>query len=281
MSTRTQPAIVAENQSDSILSRLSEQLTALEKRDFEQWLIVVGTGILVAAGLVAILIPGAILSRPAVHFELSVSPQLFLGLIVLLVLFNTYMITSRLRLRRTRGQVVSTAIHSELLRLQSFSDPLTEIYNRRSLDDLLLKYTRRAERLKKPLTFLMIDVDFFREINSRFGHTTGDFVLLEVATILKSAVRGSDAVIRYGGDEFLVILADAPLSDADVVKGRIQKFVEDWNHSGHLRDFELILSVGISPWAPNKSTEEIMNEADQLMYVAKARGKEERLSSAS
>ena len=50
----------------------------------------------------------------------------------------------------------------------------------------------------------------FREINSRFGHTTGDFVLLEVATILKSAVRGSDAVIRYGGDEFLVILADAP-----------------------------------------------------------------------
>jgi diguanylate cyclase (GGDEF)-like protein len=281
LSTKTQPAIVAENQSDSILSRLSEQLTALEKRDFEQWLIVVGTGILVAAGLVAILIPGAILSRPAVHFELSVSPQLFLGLIVLLVLFNTYMITSRLRLRRTRGQVVSTAIHSELLRLQSFSDPLTEIYNRRSLDDLLLKYTRRAERLKKPLTLLMIDVDFFREINSRFGHTTGDFVLLEVATILKSAVRGSDAVIRYGGDEFLVILADAPLSDAEVVKGRIQKFVEDWNHSGHLRDFELILSVGISPWAPNKSTEEIMNEADQLMYVAKARGKEERLSSAS
>ena len=81
---------------------------------------------------------------------------------------------------------------------------------------MLKKYTSRAERLKKPLSFLMIDVDLFREINSRFGHTTGDFVLLEVATILKSAVRGSDAVVRYGGDEFLVILADAPPEDVEL-----------------------------------------------------------------
>ena len=141
---------------------------------------------------------------------------------------------------------------------------------------MMIKYTRRAERLKKPLSFLMIDVDCFRQINSRFGHTTGDFVLLEVATILKSAVRGSDAVIRYGGDEFLIILADAPLADVAVVKGRIHKFVEDWNQSGHLKDFELNLSVGVSQWAPGKSPDEIMNEADQLMYAAKARGKEGR-----
>ena len=235
-----------ENKPESILSRLSQQLTALEQRDFEQWVIVVGTGILVGAGLVAILFPGAILREGTVHFEISVSRELFLGLIALLVLFNTYMISSRLKLRRTRGQVISTAIHSELLRLQSFSDPLTEVYNRRSLDDMMKKYTRRAERLKKPLSFLLIDVDRFREINSRFGHTTGDFVLLEVATILKSAVRGSDAVIRYGGDEFLIILADAPLEDVDVVMGRIERYVQDWNQSGHLKDFELALSVGAS-----------------------------------
>jgi diguanylate cyclase (GGDEF)-like protein len=266
------------NKSDSILSKLSQQLMALERRDFEQWIIVVGTGILVGAGLVAILIPGAILHSGTVHFELSVSPQLFVGLIALLVLFNTYMITTRLRLRRMRGEIISTAIHSELLRLQSFSDPLTEVYNRRSLDDMLIKYTRRADRLKKPLSFLMIDVDSFREINSRFGHTTGDFVLLEVATILKSAVRGSDAVIRYGGDEFLVILADAPLEDVEGVKGRIQRFVEDWNQSGHLNNFRLSISVGFSQWAAGKTADEILNEADQRMYAVKARGKETRSS---
>jgi diguanylate cyclase (GGDEF)-like protein len=249
---------------------------ALERRDFEQWIIVVVTGILVGAGLVAILIPGAILHSGPVHFELSVSPQLFVGLIALLVLFNSYMITSRLRLRRMRGEVISTAIQSELLRLQSFSDPLTEVYNRRSLDDMLIKYTLRADRLKKPLSFLMIDVDSFREINSRFGHTTGDFVLLEVATILKSAVRGSDAVIRYGGDEFLVILADAPVADVEGVKGRIQRFVEDWNQSEHLKNFRLSLSVGFSQWAHGKTADEILNEADQQMYAIKARSKESR-----
>ena len=268
-----------EYKSESILTRLSEQLTALEKRDLEQWVIVVGTGILIGAGLVAILFPSAILREGALHFEVSVSRELFLGLIALLVLFNTYMISSRLKLRRTRGEVISTAIQSELLRLQSFSDPLTEVYNRRSLEDMLKKYTSRAERLKKPLSFLMIDVDSFREINSRFGHTTGDFVLLEVATILKSAVRGSDAVIRYGGDEFLVILADAPLEDVEVVKGRISRFVQDWNQTGHLKDFELVLSVGASQWAAGKTADEIMDEADRRMYSDKAQGKESRSSS--
>ncbi len=276
MPAKTQIDAEPEIKSGSILTKLSQQLMALEKRDFEQWVIVVGTGILVAAGLVAVLIPAAFLRTARVHFDVSVSPLLFLGLIALLLVFNTYMITTRLRLRRMRGEVISTAIQSELLRLQSFSDPLTEVYNRRSLDDMMIKYTRRAERLKKPLSFLMIDVDCFRQINSRFGHTTGDFVLLEVATILKSVVRGSDAVIRYGGDEFLIILADAPLADVAVVKGRIHKFVEDWNQSGHLKDFELNLSVGVSQWAPGKSPDEVMNEADQLMYAAKARGKEER-----
>ena len=276
----TETAVQSEPQikSESILSRLGQELTALEKRDFEQWSIVVCTGILVGAGLVAILFPGAIMNSGTVHFELSVSRELFLGLIALLVLFNTHMISMRLKLRRARTEVVSTAIQSELLRLQSFSDPLTEVYNRRSLDDMLRKYTSRADRLKHPLSFLMIDVDRFREINSRFGHTTGDFVLLEVATILKSAVRGSDAVIRYGGDEFLVILADAPRGDVDVVTQRILRFVQDWNQGGHLKDFQLVLSVGAAAWGQGRTVDEIMDEADREMYLAKARGKEDRLS---
>ncbi len=273
------PALESEQKPESILSRLSQQLTLLEKRDFEQWVIVVATGILVGAGLIAILFPGAILREGTVHFEITVSRQLFVGLITLLVLFNTYMISSRLKLRRTRGQVISTAIQSELLRLQSFTDPLTEVYNRRSLDDMMKKYTSRSVRLKKPLSFLMVDVDNFRQINSRFGHMTGDFVLLEVATILKSAVRGSDAVIRYGGDEFLVILADSPVEDVDVVKARIRRFVLDWNSSGHLKDFELSLSVGSAAWTPGMTPDQIMNEADKEMYAIKALTKESRAGS--
>jgi diguanylate cyclase (GGDEF)-like protein len=100
-----------------------------------------------------------------------------------------------------------------------------------------------------------------------------------VATILKSAVRGSDAVIRYGGDEFMILLADAPLQDIQVVMNRIHRFVQDWNQGGHLKNFELALSVGASQWAPGRTVDEIMDEADQQMYAAKARSKGSRSAS--
>lgn len=122
----------------------------------------------------------------------------------------------------------------------------------------------------------MIDVDYFHEINSRFGHTTGDYVLLEVATILKSAVRSSDAANRYGGDEFMVVLADAPLANVDMVVGRIQRFVQDWNHREHLEHFKLALSVRASEWTPVKTINGTVDEADQQMYLAKAAGRERR-----
>jgi diguanylate cyclase (GGDEF)-like protein len=262
-----------EDKSQNILTTLSQQLTVLERRDFAQWVVVVTTGLLVGAGLVVVFMPGAILRNGLVHIQIDVSRELYLSLITALILFNCYVISNRLKLRRMRRDVITTAIHSELLRLQSFSDPLTEVYNRRSLDDMLMKYTSRAERLNKPLSFLLIDVDSFREINSRYGHITGDFVLLEVATILKSAVRGSDAVIRYGGDEFLIILADAPLADVEVIMERMHRFVQDWNQSEHLKDFELVLSVGTASWAPGRTVDDILNEADHQMYAAKGRGK--------
>ena len=89
------------------------------------------------------MIPGAILRSGTVHFEISVSRELFVGLVALLVLFNTYMISMRLRLRRSRREVISTAIQSELLRLQSFSDPLTDqqvIFVSNVLDDILVHF---------------------------------------------------------------------------------------------------------------------------------------------
>jgi diguanylate cyclase (GGDEF)-like protein len=255
--------------SESIISRLSQQLAALEKRDTELWLIVVGTGILVGVAMVAMLAPGAILRGGQVQLELAVSRELFVGLVALLIILNTYVISRRMEVRRTREEVISMSIQNELLRLQSFIDPLTEVYNRRALDELSSKYMRRAQRLEKPLTILLIDTDRFKEINTRFGHLTGDFVIAEISTLLQSAVRGSDAVVRYGGDEFLVILADAPLEGAKIAIHRIEKLVEDWNRAEHLRDFELSLSIGASEWAANKGLDELLTEADRNMYAAK------------
>jgi diguanylate cyclase (GGDEF)-like protein len=260
--------------SESVVARLSQQLAALEKRDWDLWLIVVGTGILVSVGIVAMLAPGAIMHGGQVQMDLRLSRELFLGLVAVLVILNTYIISRRLELRRTREQVISMSIQNELLRLQSFIDPLTEVYNRKALDEMTAKYISRAQRLEKPLTFLLIDADDFKEINTRFGHLTGDFVIAEISTLLCSAVRGSDAVVRYGGDEFLVILADAPREGAEIAIQRIERLVEEWNRAGHLKDFKLSLSIGASEWKPGKTLDDLLTEADKNMYAAKDARKE-------
>ena len=265
--------MMKEEKSQSVLARVSGQLAVIEKRDWELWLIVTLSGIVVGAGLLALTFPSAFMSGERLRMEIEVSRELFLGLVALLILFNTYIITRRLELRKTREALISTALQGELLRLQSFTDPLTEVFNRRSLDEMAAKYISRAKRLGKPLSFMLVDADRFKEVNTRFGHLTGDFVIAEIATLLKAAVRGSDGVVRYGGDEFLIILADAPQDGGQVVIERITKSLEDWNRAGHLAGFDLVLSMGLAEWSEEKNLDQMLHEADKAMYSSKEESK--------
>jgi diguanylate cyclase (GGDEF)-like protein len=256
-------------QADSTLAKVSQQLSSLEKRDWELWIIVCLTSILASAALLAIVSPAALLAHENVHLEITVSRQLVVGLVVLLFLLNTYLVTRRLELRRVREQLISSTIQNELVRLQSFTDPLTEVYNRRSLDDMAGRFISHARRRGKPLSFILVDVDRFKDINTRFGHLTGDMVLAEMAALLRSSVRGSDAVVRYGGDEFLVILADASSADAVNVVERSRSYLRDWNDAGHLKDVTVGLTFGVAQWRDGQTLDEVLDCADAQMYASK------------
>lgn len=258
-----------ESQSGSILANINCELSKLERRDWELWWIVSVTGILVGSGLLALLLPAVFTKTENFHFEITVPRQLVVGLMVLLILLNTYLVSRRIELRRLRERTISSTIQNELVRLQSFTDPLTEVYNRRSLEELANRYISHARRLKKPLTFLLIDVDRFKQVNTRFGHLTGDFVLAEIAGLLRTSIRGSDAVIRYGGDEFLTILADASAAQAERVVQRMNAYLNDWNKCGHLEDCMISLSIGVAEWADGKTLDEALDQADQNMYAKK------------
>ena len=258
-----------EPQSQDAFSAITQQLALIERRDWELWIIVSLAGFLVSVGLLALIIPAAFLKQEDIHFQITVSRQLVVGLFVLLGLLNGHLATRRLDLRRARQRIISSTIQNELVRLQSFTDPLTEVYNRRSLEDMAGRFISHARRLQSPLTFMMIDVDRFKEVNSRFGHLTGDFVLAEIAKILKSSVRGSDAVVRYGGDEFLVILADTSSPDARTVVDRIKAHVKNWNEQKHLDSFVLTLSTGRCEWIDGMTLDEALDKSDRAMYVEK------------
>ena len=257
-------------QTESVLARVGQQLSHLERRDWELWVIVSFTGVLVATGFLAILFPAAFLKHDNVHFEFTVSRPLAVGLITLLALLNTYLVSKRLEIRRLREGLISSTIQQEVVRQQSFTDPLTEIYNRRSLEDIAGRFISHARRLKSSLSLLLIDVDRFKEVNTRFGHLTGDVVLADTAALLKSSVRGSDAMFRYGGDEFLIILADTSRTGAAKVIERIRAYLLDWNRAATLEGFELNLSIGVSEWSDGMTLDQLLDEADREMYAAKA-----------
>ena len=256
--------------SNGLLASLSQQLAAIEKRDAELWLILLAIGAMVAGCLLIVLFPAAFLKGGHFHFEITVSKETFLGLIALLTIGNGYVVSRRFQYRKVRQQLISATIQNELVRLQSFTDPLTEVYNRRSLDEMAGRFISSARRRKTELTFMLVDVDRFREVNSKFGHLTGDVVLAEVAAVLKTSVRGSDAVVRYGGDEFLIILPESNADHAQRVTDRIQKNLTNWNASGQLKDFTLSLSIGIAEWRDGATLDETLDTADQKMYAMKA-----------
>ena len=254
--------------SESTLARVSQQLSRLEKRDWELWVVVSLTGILVSVGLVVMLLPAAFKGE-IIHFELDVSRPLAIALLAILAFLNTYLVTKRFEVRRLREQLISSTLENELTEQQSFTDPLTEIYNRRSLDRIAGQFISQARRGRTPLAFLMVDADKFKQINTRFGHLAGDFVLAEIAAVLKISTRGSDAVVRYGGDEFLILLADTTQDGAKNVVDRIQVKLEEWNDADHLEGVRVNLSIGIAEWHDGETLDEVLDAADQRMYGQK------------
>ena len=116
----------------------------------------------------------------------------------------------------------------------------------------------------------MIDVNRFKEVNDRFGHATGDKVLQDIATVIQDSIRDADMLVRYGGDEFLVILPETN-GETELIKDRIQAAVAQRNKMNPLLDFPVTLAIGSYHWSSEigRSIEEAVAEADRLMYEDK------------
>jgi diguanylate cyclase (GGDEF)-like protein/PAS domain S-box-containing protein len=149
-------------------------------------------------------------------------------------------------------------------------DPLTGLYNRHTLRSILQSEVGRARRYKHPIGVLMIDVNHLKETNDRFGHAAGDTVLKIVADVLVKTVRESDVVVRYGGDEFLVLLVETD-GETEIVRDRIRLGLSERMHLESLLDLPTSLAIGIAHWMPEtgQSIEHVLSEADRAMYDEK------------
>lgn len=152
-------------------------------------------------------------------------------------------------------------------------DPLTGIHNRRSFQRVFYREVERCKRYKQPMSLLMMDIDKFKQINDRFGHVAGDKVLKTFAEILEASVRGVDYVVRYGGDEFLVLMPNTNKEAAETVRSRIQAGLDRHNGSGTELPFHV--SIGLHSAQPEQA-EDLLFGSDIDLYKQKGRKEEKK-----
>ncbi|MCK5827473.1 diguanylate cyclase [Candidatus Bipolaricaulota bacterium] len=171
---------------------------------------------------------------------------------------------------RHTAQAIERIRLQDILVMQANHDPLTGVYNRRYFNQVIEQELARSKRHKRTIGFLMMDVNRFKEINDTFGHQIGDEVLKVVATLLQDTIRESDLVIRYGGDEFLIVLMETE-GESGQIEDRIKAAFARRNMTNELVEFPVTLAIGSANWHPadTQSIEEVLAEADQRMYVTK------------
>lgn len=159
-------------------------------------------------------------------------------------------------------------------RFLSVTDPLTGLYNRRHFEDTIEREFLRASRYNNHLSFAIIDVDFFKKVNDTYGHSTGDYVLKEVAYLILQNLRKTDMVFRYGGEEFTVIITETPKEKAIIPLERLRKAVEDYPFSYNSQNINVTISIGISEVCKNITTvHQLFDDADKALYKAKENGR--------
>ncbi|HET9333224.1 MAG TPA: diguanylate cyclase [Gemmatimonadota bacterium] len=151
-------------------------------------------------------------------------------------------------------------------------DPLTGLRNLRAFHQRLDLEVARSERDSRPLSLLMIDIDYLKRVNDAFGHLAGDGVLRTIATILSEQVREVDFVARYGGEEFAILLTGAEVDRAQRVAERICTAISESEHSGI--DAPITASIGVATYPHDATTpRDLVHQADQALYYSKYRGR--------
>ena len=212
--------------------------------------------VVVHHGLLGLLVPGDVYNHPAAWQQPWKWALIHGGFV--LAASVAYLVNWRLSERQ------AVEISRLVSRLEGLArtDPLTGVPNRRVWEEELPRELDRARRIGTPLCVAMIDLDNFKAYNDRFGHQAGDLVLKEAASAWRAQVRSTDLLVRYGGEEFVLLLPACALEDAVRIIERLRAVTP-----------QVTCSIGVTAWDFHESAGELVERADQALYEAKTLGR--------
>lgn len=186
----------------------------------------------------------------------------------------------QLQLAKAMADTVSLALANLKLRVslhdQSIRDPLTDLFNRRYLEETLEREIHRAARLQRSVAVIMLDIDHFKRYNDTFSHEAGDILLRELGVFLKQQIRGGDFACRYGGEEFVLILPEISVDDLRQSAERLRRKVKELHIQYAGKPLETItLSLGLALYPVHGPTgKAVIHAADEALYEAKHQGRD-------
>jgi diguanylate cyclase (GGDEF)-like protein len=174
----------------------------------------------------------------------------------------------------TYSDVTDIVRHAEELERLATTDGMTGIYNRRHFMSLADLELTRSRRYGRPVSFLMIDIDFFKSINDRFGHEVGDQMIVHLTTLARACKRDSDVLARIGGEEFALLLPETDLAQAQVVAERLRRDVGENPLIAKSDRILTTISIGVAEYnAAMIGIADLMRSADHALYDAKGGGR--------
>ena len=150
------------------------------------------------------------------------------------------------------------------------TDPLTGLYNRLRFDDIIQREIAVGKRQNTLISFIYMDIDFFKKINDTCGHDTGDIILKEITRIIREVLRTSDYPFRWGGEEFIIICPNTTINEVKVLAERLRTKIAE-NHFSIVE--KVTVSIGVTQYYDDESVDEMINRADQALYQAKESGR--------
>ncbi len=163
---------------------------------------------------------------------------------------------------------------NKALEIQASTDMLTELYNRRKFSDIINSEIYRIKRSAKPFSVVFLDIDNFKNFNSKYGHDCGDFVLKSTASFIHNSVRITDTVSRWGGEEFIILLPETNIDQALILTEKLRSGIENKTFVYNKKNLNITITFGISMYDKYKDTQDsVINRAESALRQGKKDGK--------